>query len=154
MASYLIKKQEAELKIIDMDYDLKGYKFKPNAKAKQKFLKVNQITIINPVLIDGILTTKFEKKYRRLVMIAMSILQEQEEDTNEWDVIIALNEIARLREIILKKNQKFIKKEKEEKFIKQLRILENELRARQISIRINMLNKISMYEDSEKSFGR
>jgi len=153
MASFLLKKDERTNEIIIMDYEDKGYTFKPGIKAKNH-LKVNQITIIKPSMIDGILTTKFNKKYRRLVMIVFNILQSSDEETSEGDIMIALDEIAKLREIILNKYQKFLSHVKEEKFIKQLRILENELRAKQINIRMNMLNNIYMYEEEKSRGGR
>lgn len=150
MASYLLKKSEMAFEAIEKN-ELKGYTFNPNNKAKNSF-KVNKITVINPKMIDGILTTKFNKKYRQLVMIVFSILQSNDEDTTDGDIIIALDEIAKLREIILNKYQKFLAHEKEEKFVKQLRILENELRAKQINIRMNLYNEMQFTE--EKSRGR
>lgn len=150
MASYLLKKCDMIVEQA-LEDDLKGYTFSPNSKAKNNF-KVNKITIINPKMIDGILTTKFNKKYRQLVMIVFNILQSNDEDTTEGDIIIALDEIAKLREIILNKYQKFLEHEKEEKFVKQLRILENELRAKQINIRMNIYNEMQFTE--EKSRGR
>lgn len=152
MASYLLKKDDREFKIQEISEDFKGYTFKPNVKAKSNFIKVNKITIVNRSMIDGILTTKFDKKYRQLVMIVFNILQSSDEDTTEGDIMIALDEVAKLREIILNKYQKFLSHEKEEKFVKQLRILENELRAKQINIRMNMLNQ--MYCEEEKMRGR
>ena len=153
MASFLLKKDEKTNEILIMDYEDKGYTFKPGNKSKNH-LKVNQITIIKPSMIDAILTTKFNKKYRRLVMIVFNILQSSDEDTTEGDIMIALDEIAKLREIILNKYQKFLSHEKEEKFIKQLRILENELRAKQINIRMNMLNNMYAYEEEQSRGGR
>ena len=117
MASFLLKKDERTNEILIMDYEGKGYTFKPGSKSKSR-LKVNQITIIKPGMIDAILTSKFNKKYRQLVMIVFNILQSSDEDTTEGDIMIALDEIAKLRVIILNKYQKFLSHEKEEKFIK------------------------------------
>jgi len=150
MASFLLKKDSKTNEIMIMSYENNGYTFHPGAKTQSRY-KVNQITIVKPSMIDAILTQKFDKKYRQLVMIVFNILQTSDEESNEGDIMIALDEIARLREIILNKYQKFLKKEKEEKFIKQLRLLENELRAKQITIRMNMFNMYN-YEE-EKSLG-
>lgn len=153
MASFLLKKDDRTDEIIIMNYENGGYTFKPGNKTKNRF-KVNQITIIKPSMIDAILTTKFNKKYRQLVMIVFNILQSSDEETSEGDIMIALDEVAKLREIILNKYQKFLSHEKEEKFVKQLRILENELRAKQINIRMNMLNNMYMYEELQSRGGR
>lgn len=153
MASFLLKKDEKTNEIILMDCEGKGYTFTPGNKTKNH-LKVNQITIIKPSMIDAILTTKFDKKYRKLLMIVFNILQSSDEETTNSDIMIVLDEVAKLREIILHKYQKFLSHEKEEKFIKQLRVLENELRAKQINIRMNMLNNIYVYEEEQSRGGR
>lgn len=154
MASFLLKKEDVNEELILMDYTVKGYTFKPREKASNKYIKVNKITLVNPSMIDGILTSKFNKKYRQLVMIVFNILQSNESDTTDGDIMIALDEIAKLRNIILNKYQKFLSHEKEEKFVKQLRILENELRAKQINIRMNMLNYMNIYEEEKSRGGR
>lgn len=154
MASFLLRKDEKESEILSMDYDAKGYTFKPRAKMRDNYILVNHIKLVNPLMIDGILTAKFNKKYRQLVMIVFNILQSSDEETTEGDIMIALDEIAKLRVIILNKYQKFLSHEKEEKFVKQLRILENELRAKQISIRMNMMNNLYYYEEEKSRGGR
>ncbi len=154
MASFLLKKDDKIDEITYMDYEIKGYTFKPNGKSASKYIEVSHITLVNPSMIDGILTTKFNKKYRQLVMIVFNILQSSDEETTEGDIMIALDEIAKLRVIILNKYQKFLSHAKEEKFIKQLRILENELRAKQINIRMNALNQMYMYEEEKSRGGR
>lgn len=152
MASFLLKKDYRNNEIANMDYELKGYTFKPGEKSSKRYIQVSHVTLVNRDMIDAVLTSKFNKKYRRLVMIVFNILQSSDTDTAEGDIMIALDEIAKLREIILNKYQKFLNHEKEEKFVKQLRILENELRAKQINIRMNMLNQNCVYEE-EKSRG-
>ena len=152
MASYLLKKDEKINETANI-IESNGYTFKPNNKSKNH-IEVNKITVIKPNMIDAILTSKFNKNYRRLVMIVFNILQTSDEETSEGDIMIALDEITKSRQIILNKYQKFLKKEKEEKFIKQLRLLENELRAKQINIRMNMLNQMYMYEEEKSRGGR
>ncbi|MBQ6687322.1 MAG: hypothetical protein IJN03_02225 [Bacilli bacterium] len=154
MASFLLKKEERNYEILEMDYEAKGYTFKPKAKMRENYIIVNNIKLVNPLMIDGILTAKFNKKYRQLVMIVFNILQSSDEETTEGDIMIALDEIAKLRVIILNKYQKFLTHEKEEKFIKQLRILENELRAKQINIRMNMMNNLYFYDEERSRGGR
>lgn len=152
MASYLLKKEDKNNEIKDV-IKTSGYTFKPNNKNKNH-LEVNSLTIIKPTMIDAILTTKFNINYRKLVMIVFNILQTSDEETSEGDIMIALDEIAKSRQIILNKYQKFLKKEKEEKFIKQLRLLENELRAKQINMRMNLFNQMYIYDDEKSRGGR
>lgn len=154
MTSFLLKKDYRTEEIIEIADEINGYTFKPKERATNKYIQVSNITIINPLMIDGILTEKFNKKYRRLVMIVFNILQSSDTDTTEGDIMIALDEIAKLRVIILNKYQKFLNHEKEDRFLKQLRILENELRAKQINMRMNMLEQNYMYEEEKSRGGR
>lgn len=127
MASYLIKRNDDEQTITLFKCDKKGYDFKPNFTYED--INVKKITIYNPKMINNILTTKIDKSFRKLTAITVDILQ-SDDDSTAADGVMALNEVAKLRGIILNKYQKFLDKDIEEKYLKRLRILENELRSK------------------------
>ena len=102
-------------------------------------------------MIDIILSKKIDKNFKRLAAITYDVINSDDDNTST-DATIALDEIAKLRSIILNKYQKFLEKEKEKKYIKSLRILENELRAK--IIYINTLNSIEENFDIEEKKGR
>ena len=132
MASHSIKKENNNNEIVYINGELKGYDFNPKDSSNNN-LKINQIVIVNPT--DKILTIKFKQKYKRILMITLSILNGAIEDTTTGDIEIVLDEIAKMRDILLNKYKKFLKKEKERVFLEQLRGLENSLRAKLFEIR-------------------
>lgn len=132
MANHTIKKENSNSEIVFFNGKLSGYDFKPKNTEKNK-LKIDQIVVVNPTMTDKLLTIKFKQRYKRLLMIVLSILNDP--DSTSGDIMIVLDEIAKMRDILLHKYQKFLKKEKERLFLEQLRALENSLRARLQEIR-------------------
>lgn len=132
MASHSIKKNNSNSEIVFINGKIDGYDFTPKNSANNN-LKIDQIVIVNPSMTDKVLTMKFKQRYKRLLMIVLSILNDP--DSTAGDIEIVLDEIAKMRDILLHKYQRFLKKEKEKVFLEQLRGLENSLRARLLEIR-------------------
>lgn len=128
MANYTISKENKNHEIVFINGQLKGYGFNPKSGSFNSRLKINQIVIVNDSLTDKILTLKFKQRYRRVLMLVLSILNGA--DTSEGDVVIVLDEIAKLQDILLHKYKKFLKKEKERLFLEQLKELELKMRAK------------------------
>lgn len=133
MANYSIKKENNNNEIVYISGDLKGYNFNPKTKSSSNKLKINQIVIVNPSLTDKVLTLKFKQRYKRILMIVLSILNGA--DATEGDIVIVLDEIAKLKDILLHKYKTFLKKEKEKIFLEQLQQLELKMRAKQQEMR-------------------
>lgn len=132
MPNYLIKKSFKSSEIVYMKYKPDGYNFKPKNVVRAN-ISLEKIVVIKPSLIDSILTEKIEKQISKIIRLVMYILNTDDESTNPSDIILALNEIARVRSIILNKYQDYISKDKEEALLKKLRVLENELRIKNLS---------------------
>lgn len=126
MASFLIKRVNKKKKIVVMEYENKGYAFKPNIYMQN--CEINKITVFHPLMIDAILSKKIEKQFKRVAAITYDVLMTDDDEDGTADTIIALDEVSRLRNIILDKYQQFLDKEKEKMYIKKLRVLENQLR--------------------------
>ena len=149
MSSFLIKKHDEEIDIVKLNINDEGYDFRP--RITHTDADITKITIFNHSMIDIILSKKIDKNFKRLAAITYDVINSDDDNTST-DATIALDEIAKLRSIILNKYQKFLEKEKEKKYIKSLRILENELRAK--IIYINTLNSIEENFDIEEKKGR
>lgn len=121
--SYLIKKDSKTNTITYMEYELEGYKFKPKSSPS---IKVSQITVVNNDMIDKILTIKFSQMFKKLTVFIMQNLYSDDEESDA-NTNYALTEIERLKSIIRNKYNK-INKEKKEFFLKQLAMLEQQLR--------------------------
>ena len=127
MAGFLIKKIEKKKKVIKLKYDKTGYDFKPRITAIN--FEINKITIFNSSMIDNILSKKIDKQFKRVAAITYDVLSDEDDDSTS-DAIIALDEVSRLKSIILNKYQEFLDKEKEKKIVKKIKVLESQLKSK------------------------
>ena len=146
MANFLIKRIDKDRKVKKIDKEKIGYDFKPRINSVN--LEVNKITIYNSSMIDIILSKKIEKSFERVASIVYDVLQTEDDDSTT-DAVMALDEVTRLREIVLNKYQKYLKKEKEKDILKKLRFLENELRSKIVIQKV-----YNEYLESERGHNR
>ncbi len=147
MASYLINKRHHDESIISM-HDVDGYVFKPKTKS-DSYIKVKEVKIVEPRMIDKILSMKFDKLFKQVVAMALTVIND--EDATDDDAEIVLDEVELVRQILLNRYQKFLNYEKEKLFLKKLRLIENEMRVKQVKIKQKALYLEQM---EEKSIGR
>ena len=88
MANYTIRKDLDEKEIVYFNGKVKGYDFAPSTESSSNNLKIDQIVIVNPSMTDKILTLKFKKRYKRLLMIVLSILNGA--DSTEGDIVMRI----------------------------------------------------------------
>ena len=81
---------------------------------------------------------------------------EDESEGSEGNLIVVLDDIARLRSIIIKKYRTILSRKLEEQFLRRLKLLENELRTKIIDIRIMRENQKEneLIMSEEKGRGR
>ena len=147
MASYLINKKHHDESVVSI-HELEGYKFKPKP-GSGNYIKVNEVTIVDKVMIDKILSMKFDKSFKQLVALALRVINDEDADDAEAEIV--LDEVELLRQILLNRYQKFLSYEKEQLFLKKLRIIENEMRVKQVKIK---QKAIYLEQQEEKSHGR
>lgn len=140
MSSYLIKKDKTSGEIIYMEYDIEGYKFKPRNSKEQPFINVNSVTIYKPDMIEHLLAKKFEKKFERLSQIILKFLYQSDEESDEGDLMILLDEIARLRSVVEIKYRKYLKIDEYNEYLTKLVFLDEQVRQK-LAI-INYRNKL------------
>lgn len=147
MAGYLINKSHCDDSVVSIK-ELDGYTFKPK-QGKGNYIKVNEVKIIDKVMIEKILSMKFDKAFKQLVALALRVIND--EDADETAAELVLDEVELVRQILLERYHKFISHEKEQLFLKKLRIIENEMRVKQIKIK---QKAIYLEQQEEKSHGR
>ncbi len=133
MKSFVIKRIDKELELNEPLWVIKGFKYVPKIKNK---LRVSEMTIVNPEIIYALVAANFNKKYKKILELYLLILQNDDEDAAEGYLMRALDEIAKLRSIIIRKYEKLLKKRDIEKFLKRLKIIENELRSKIIDFKL------------------
>ena len=150
MKSFIIKELKKSLKIEDFELKDSGFKYKIK---NNNDLGVKEITIVSPDIVSDLISHNFDKKYKKILEFYFNSLQD--EDTNEGNLLLALDEITRLRNSLIKKYNIYVKRKVLEKLLKKLKILENEIRSKIIEFKLikeTMLGYNSNIE--EKSKGR
>lgn len=147
MAGYLINKSHCDDSVVSIK-DLDGYTFKPK-KGTGDYIKVNEVKIVDKVMIDKILSMKFDRSFKQLVALALRVINDEDADDDAAEVV--LGEVELVRQILLERYHKFISQEKEKLFLKKLRIIENEMRVKQIKIK---QKAIYLEQQEEKTRGR
>ena len=84
-------------------------------------------------MIDKILSMKFDKLFKQVVALALHVVND--DDATDSDTEMVLDEVELVREILLNRYQKFLRYEKEQLFLKKLRLIENEMRLKQVQIK-------------------
>lgn len=149
MAGYLINKSHCDESVVSIK-ELDGYTFKPK-KGKGNYIKVNEVKIVDKVMIEKILSMKFERAFKQLVALALRVIND--DDADDDTAMIVLDEVELVRQILLERYHKYISKEKEQLFLKKLRIIENEIRVKQIKIKQKAIN-LEQQEEKSHSRGR
>jgi len=129
--SYVLTKNNEKLNLYSINID-NGYAFKP--KNKPNVLSVNKVIVLDPKLVDNILTLKFEARFKKLLKLVTFILNNEDAASGETE--LALDEVALLKSILLNRYQKFLSEEKELLFLQKIRILENNLRSKEYAIKM------------------
>lgn len=130
MAYYLKKDDDGKKVLYSTNIDFKGYKFKP--KKNKQLIKVSSVVVVDPKMINDILSIKFNQRFKKLMKIAKYVIND--EDATSTDTALVLDEVALVKSILLNRYQKFLEQEKEELFLQKLRIVENQVRMKQVMI--------------------
>ena len=124
MLNFAIKNLKSDLEIMELETPIEGFHY------KLKNNKVKEIIIVNPQIIDSLITYYFDKKYKKILETYLNFLQDDEDNPTDTGFLIALDDIARLRNILIAKYNLILSKKKREKCLKKLKILENEIRSK------------------------
>lgn len=129
---FVVTKDENTQTITYKEYDsLKGYDFKPKNKlSKEDIINVDEMVIINPSLIEKLISKKCKKTLERILKLISFIYDDDE--TGEESVTLALNEIAKFKELLDTKYKEYMKEKEYKLMIKKLEILENEVKLRKL----------------------
>ena len=129
---FVVTKDENTQTITYKEYDsLKGYDFKPKNKlSKEDIINVDEMVIINPSLIEKLISKKCKKTLERILKLISFIYDDDE--TGEESVTLALNEIAKFKELLDTKYKEYMKEKEYKLMLKKLEILENEVKLRKL----------------------
>ena len=105
------------------------------------------------MIIDSLISHSFNRRYKKILEFFWETIQDENDD-NEGNIIIVLDEIAKLRNILLKRYNNLLNQEKLNSFLKHLKLLENEARAKIVNIRLMKEQELINIHESEKCKSR
>ena len=149
MEKYVIKKRNKNKKISKFDFKEEGYVFKPNIKSKN-MIEITSLSITNPEITNSILKKKLDKSFRKLMSFILSAIKD--EDASSGDLMIALNELTKEKNVIERKYKEYIKKEEREKYLKRIKVLESDLKEK--IVYLNLFEERVRSEELEKGHSR
>lgn len=132
MTGYIIKKKNRNKKIVQFDFQAEGYAFQPHIK-NENFIQVSELYVLDETFIHGIILRHFAKSFRRLAAITYSVVND--EDSTSADAIIALDEVAKQKTLLIRKDKEYLTKKEEEQMVKRLKMLERELKDKLVVLR-------------------
>ncbi len=124
--NYLIVKDKNSKSVTYFEYDkIKGYRLKPKNTPFKDCINVNKMIIVNPSLIETLITKKINKRFNKLIQL-ISYLYEENDPSGEG-YRLALNEISKFRMELINKYKSYLSEEKLKLLDNKLSILEQEI---------------------------
>lgn len=141
--SFNLKKKKFKNKSVEC-IEGEGFKY----SSKKSNLKL-ELTIYNYNIIEGLIIGGFNKKYKSILkMIIRAIPNEDDNDSSNLN--IALDELAKLKYLIMTKFEKFLKNETERTLLKKLSFLEKEAKAKLVEFNLIKEEKLAYTNKAEE----
>ena len=131
---YVVKKRKKAFEIEYYEYDREGYIFNPKNNLK-KIIKVSNLNIYDSRILDRVFYTKFDKRFTNLANIILNFLYDEDPNQDEGDMMLLLDEVARLRSQMELEYKKHLTIDEYQDYVEKLYYLDIEVR-----------NKIAMLE--------
>ncbi len=135
MKGFVLRRLNSEYELENFNYNIKGFCY-PIKKTVAANLKVKEVIIVNEEIVSCLICHNFYKKYQNIVNCLLDNSDFDAEANAGTNLMLALDEVAHLRTIIIKKYQKYLKKKVVEELLKKLKVLENELRIKIIDYKL------------------
>ncbi len=121
MNNYILSVDSDDKEIITFSVK-NSYSFNPKNRTT-KAINAKQITIYDKDTIADILSKKYSIKLKRLLKVINSILAS--EDASDDDYMACLDEIVKLRNLLIYKYQAYLRKEDYARFVDELVFTDN-----------------------------
>lgn len=143
---YVIEKNTEKMKLIRYDVNMVGLDVTPKNGYKNTSIKAKKVVIADPQLCESYIKQRINKKINKLVEFMVKLLND--DDSSDDDVGMALDEINKLKGIIINKYKEYMKMSEYKAMLTKLLLIEEEFKKNynQKKFRIHMQN--SIYEET------
>lgn len=148
---YLLDKESDEFKLSYYKANMVGLDITPKNGAPGVSIKAKKIVIVDPELTSSYVKKRINKKIDKVLEFMIHILND--DDTTDGDASIVLDELSRLKGIIINKYKEYMLKEEYKSFLTKIIIIEEEFK-KNYNQKKYMIGLMDEMEYEERKEGR
>jgi hypothetical protein len=150
---YTVDRKSKDLKLVNYNVDINGMRVNPINKVNGLTIKVSKITLVDDDLRKSYINQVIGKKTDKIVKFIMQILNEDISDEDDSGMV--LDEINRLKGVIMKKYRQYMIEEEYKIALSKLFIVEEEFKKNyNQKVYMNYLSGYSYQEGYSSGRGR
>ena len=150
---YVIDKKNENLKLVNYNVKITGMRVKPINNVKGLTIKAGKIVLVDSRLRDSYIKQVIDKKLYKIVKFSLNILSD--ETSTDEDGGIVLDELNRLRGIIMNKYKQYMIEEDYKNKLSKIIIVEEEFKRNyNQKVYMNYLSGFSYQEEMSSGRGR
>ncbi len=123
---YVIDKKQEKMKLMYYDVKMDGLDVEPINNVKNLNIKAKKVKLIDKKLRESYIKQRINKKIDKIISFMMRIIND--DDTSEDDVGIVLDEMNRLKGIIVNKYKEYINASEYKSLLSKLIMIEDEFK--------------------------
>ena len=123
---YVIEKNGKDMKLVYYSVNMVGLNVEPKNGVPGLTIKAKKVILVDPELRDAYIKQRINKKIDKVIKFMLRILND--EDTTEGDVGMVLDEINKLKGIVIKKYKEYMKVSEYKALLTKLIIIEEEFK--------------------------
>ena len=152
MKKYIIDKDNPNEKLLYYNVDVVGLSVTPNKSVPGYKITAKKLTLVDPDLREAYIKQKINKKIDRVIKFMIKILND--EDTSDEDAVIVLDEINKLKGIIINKYKEYMIESEYKSLLTKLILIEEEFKKNyNQKTYLNYMTN-SVYEEAIQGRGR
>lgn len=152
MKKYIIDKDNPNEKLLYYNVDVVGLSVTPNKSVPGYKITAKKLTLVDPDLREAYIKQKINKKIYRVIKFMIKILND--EDTSDEDAGIVLDEINKLKGIIINKYKEYMIESEYKSLLTKLILIEEEFKKNyNQKTYLNYMTN-SVYEEAIQGRGR
>lgn len=152
MKKYIIDKDNPNEKLLYYNVGVVGLSVTPNKSVPGYKITAKKLTLVDPDLREAYIKQKINKKIDRVIKFMIKILND--EDTSDEDAGIVLDEINKLKGIIINKYKEYMIESEYKSLLTKLILIEEEFKKNyNQKIYLNYMTN-SVYEEAIQGRGR
>ncbi|CCX35549.1 unknown [Clostridium sp. CAG:1000] len=152
MKKYIIDKDNPNEKLLYYNVDVVGLSVTPNKSVPGYKITAKKLTLVDPDLREAYIKQKINKKIDRVIKFMIKILND--EDTSDEDAGIVLDEINKLKGIIINKYKEYMIESEYKSLLTKLILIEEEFKKNyNQKTYLNYMTN-SVYEEAIQGRGR